>query len=174
MVADKDTINELIKSISKNNQDALEKLFQLTKESLFYVAKEYVKEPSYAEDVLSEAYLKIYKKAKTFNDKYNGYNWLYEIVKNTALDYNKSYFKEPTVSYEDEFYMSEEEILCLVRNKKIRIALKVLDEQEYEIIYMRIWKNRTIDSIAQTLDHNSSRVYRKYSEALTKLRKELE
>lgn len=174
MPVDVITINELIKSISKNDEAALEKLFQLTKESLFHVAKEYLQEPSYAEDVLSEAYLKIYKKAHTFNTKYNGFNWLYEIVKNTAIDYNKKFIKEPTISYEDELYLSDEEISRLINNKKIKIALKVLDKQEYEIIYLRIWEGRTIESIAKTLKYNVTGVYRRYNEALLKLKKELE
>ena len=87
-------IKELIKRISKNDERALEELFENTKKKLKYVAKQYLIEKSYADDVLSESYLKIYKRSKTFNEKYNGYSWMYEIVKNTALDYNRKLARE--------------------------------------------------------------------------------
>ncbi len=174
MAANNDKINELIQSVSENNEVALEELFQITKESLLYIAKDYIADASYAEDVLSEAYLKIYRKAHTFNQKYNGFNWLYEIVKNTALDFNRKFFKEQTVSFDETIYIFEEDMRQKLRRKRLRYALKLLDEIEYKVIYLRIWENRTIDSIASIMKLSTAKVYRTYTIAIEKLRKALE
>ena len=168
-------IKELIKRISKNDERALEELFENTKKKLKYVAKQYLIEKSYADDVLSESYLKIYKRSKTFNEKYNGYSWMYEIVKNTALDYNRKLARElKTVEYDDSIYNPNEEFLTKIKREDIQQALKELDEREYEVIYLRIWENRTLKMIAKKLDYNITGVYRVYSTAIEKLRKVLE
>lgn len=174
MAVDTDRINELIKSISEDNEAALEELFKITKETLFYVAKDYVYDASCVEDVLSEAYLKIYKKAHTFNRKYNGFNWLYEIVKNTALDFNKKHFKDETVAFDETYYICEDDYRDLLMHKQIKYAMRTLDKSEYQILYLRIWENKTLEYIAKKLKYSTTGVYRKYNEAIEKLRHALE
>lgn len=168
-------IRELIKRVAKNEEKALEELFKLTKNALYKVAKEYLEEKSYAEDVLSEGYLKIYKKSKLYNEKYNGYNWMYEIIKNTAIDYNRKQKKEKKIEeYNDSIYKANGNMDSRYRKEEIRQAMKVLDEREYRIIYLRIWENRTLKTIAEVMKYNLTGVYRVYQEALDKLRKVLE
>ncbi|MDE6407302.1 MAG: sigma-70 family RNA polymerase sigma factor [Anaeroplasmataceae bacterium] len=172
---DVERIKELIKRIGKNDEKALEELFQQTKKQLYLVAKEYLNEKSYAEDVLSEGYLKIYKKSKLYNERYNGYNWMYEIVKNIAIDYNRKYKKESKIEeYDDTAYIAKEEIGNRISKEEIRQAMKVLDEREYKIIYLRIWEKRTLQMIAEVTKYNITGVYRTYKAALEKLRKVLE
>ncbi|MDE7384946.1 MAG: sigma-70 family RNA polymerase sigma factor [Anaeroplasmataceae bacterium] len=172
---DVERIKELIKRIGKNDEKALEELFNGTKNQLYKVAKEYLNEKSYADDVLSEGYLKIYKKSKLYNEKYNGYNWMYEIVKNTAIDYNRKHKKESKIEeYDDREYIQTENIGNKIKKEEIRQAMKVLDDREYKIIYLRIWEKRTLQMIAEVLEYNITGVYRTYNVALDKLRKVLE
>ncbi len=166
-------INALIKEIGNNNEAALEELFTLTKINMLYIAKEFLVEGSYAEDVLSEAYLKIYKRSHTFQEKYNGFNWIYEIVKNTAIDFNRKYFRTKELSFEEAAYVNKEKKDNINLHHKLQVAIKVLDAEEYNIIYLRLWKNETLELIAEKMKYSLSMVYRKYNKALEKLRKEL-
>lgn len=167
---DVDEIKELIKRIAKQDEKALEELFERTKNQLYKVAKEYLNDKMYIDDVISEGYLKIYKKSKMYNEKYNGYNWMYEIVKNIAIDYNRKHKKEIKI---EEIYVGKKGLEKGTR-EKIRQAMKILDEREYEIIYLRIWENRTLQTIAEGMEYNITGVYRIYKGALEKLRKVLE
>ncbi|MDE6656904.1 MAG: RNA polymerase sigma factor [Anaeroplasmataceae bacterium] len=175
MQEDLSKIKDLIRRISKDDEKALEELFQITKQKLYYVAKKFLIEKSYIEDVLSESYLKIYKRSRGYNERYDGYTWMYTIVKNTAIDYNRKIGRQGTiVEYDDSIYNPNEEFISKIKREDIQQALKELDEQESEIIYLRIWENRTLKVIAKKLDYNITGVYRKYNEALEKLRKVLE
>lgn len=168
-------INELIKRISKQDEKALEILFNKTKRLLYKVAIEYLDNKSYVEDVLSEGYLKIYKKSKLFKEDYNGYNWMYEIIKNTSIDYNRRHKKENRMEEYDERLFNL--VRCTkgeITKQDIRQAMKVLDEREYKIVYLRIWENKTLQVIAEGLKFSVSKVYRIYRDALEKLKKVLE
>ena len=172
-------IRELLKRVSEDDEKALEELFEGTKNQLYLVARDYLNEKSYAEDVLSIGFYKIYKKSKLYNEKYNGYNWMHEIIKNTAIDYNRKNKKEKTIEeYDDTTYMKEESggknIEERIRKEAIDKALKVLDEREYKVIYLRIWEKKTLSTIGTIIKYSTTEVYRTYQEAIRKLREVLE
>ncbi|MDE7213250.1 MAG: sigma-70 family RNA polymerase sigma factor [Anaeroplasmataceae bacterium] len=172
-------IRELLIRVAEDDEKALEELFEGTKNQLYLVARDYLKEKSYAEDVLSIGFYKIYKKSKLYNEKYNGYNWMHEIIKNTAIDFNRKNRREKNVEeYDDTTYIKEEKernkIEERIRKEEIEKALKVLDEEEYKVIYLRIWEKRTLSTIATTIKSSTTGVYRTYQEAIRKLREVLE
>ncbi|MDE7263789.1 MAG: sigma-70 family RNA polymerase sigma factor [Anaeroplasmataceae bacterium] len=171
-----DKIGELIEKIAGNDENALDELYTLTKQHYYYVAREYLIEKFYAEDVLSVAYLKLYKKSHLYNRKLNGFNWMFEIVKNTAIDFNRNNTKDGVHKILDDEDLNRipSEEFNGIEIRKVQLALRVLSDKEYTIIYLRIWENKTIKFIAEMLGFNVARVYKTYNDALAKLRKELE
>lgn len=163
-------INKLIISISHNNQEALKKLFEMTKEKLYYIACRYLIDESKAEDIISKAFLKIYQNSVNFNNKYNGFNWMYEIVKNLALDQNKEDRKHSYTQYDDN-YMSESLINKIETNQKISIIMKSLTEDERELIRLKLWENNTLQEISKKLNKPVSTVHRLYKKTLDKVKK---
>lgn len=174
MIEGEEKITELIKRIAGDEEQALEELFELSKKKMLLVAKEYLIEKYNAEDVLSEAYLKIYRKAHLFKDQYSGYNWMYEIVKNTAIDFNRKFTKEKMMRYDESNLQIRADFAAPISKENIQTALKVLNEKEYQVIYLRIWENYTLQKIAEMLEYNTTRVFRTYNRALDKIRKVLE
>lgn len=168
-------INRLIKRIAKNDEEALVELFDGTKRQLYYLAKKYLQNKNDAEDVLSVAYLKIYQNSKKYNEKYNGFNWIHEIVKNTAYDFNRKEARRiEVVEYDDQTYRKEEESLSKAKVEEIHEALKVLDKKEYKVIQLKIWENETLTEIANELKMSVTTTFRVYIKALAKLKNELE
>ena len=168
-------IRELLKRISKNDEKALEELFHGTKNQLYLVAKEYCTERSYIEDVLSIGYLKIYQKSKTYNEAYNGYNWMHEIIKNTAIDYSRSHKRIRNIEeYNDAKYIQPNPNSEHIKERIIKEELTKALKKEYQVVYLRIWEKKTLAAIAELNKTNITFVYRLYQEALNKLRKELE
>lgn len=174
MLNEVEEINVLLERIAnEDDESALEELFYKTKDKLSHIAKEYLIEKSYCEDILSESYVKIYKKAHMYKKSKNGYNWMHEIVKNTARDFNRRYLKQQQAENEEMQKLSTR-TENRIKNKSIEQALKVLDDREYQVVYLRIWENKTLEGIAEELKYNTTGVYRIYNQALEKLRKELE
>lgn len=170
MKSDVKEINKLILRISKNDEVALETLFNITKEKMYYIAYEVLTNASYVDDVLSESYLKIYKSAKSFNPKLNGYNWIYEIVKNTALDINRKSKNEKFIKMDESFLSDYTSDHYKMNNQILINALKCLTPEEQEIIYLKIWERYTLKDIAKKLDKNLTYVHRKYIQSLEKLK----
>ncbi|MDE6947834.1 MAG: sigma-70 family RNA polymerase sigma factor [Anaeroplasmataceae bacterium] len=161
-------INKLILQLSHNNGGALDELYALTKEKMKMVALRYLQDKSYVEDVLSEAFLKIYNKSYSFKKSYNGYNWMYEIVKNTALDYNRKNSKTTNMSFDEDIFVNDVGI-SYSQNINLHIALKSLNAIELQVIQLRIWENNSLNEIAELLKMNMTRIYRIYNSALKKL-----
>ena len=163
-------INKLIIEISKNNEQALAELFELTKEKMLYLAMKYLYDKSYSEDILSYLYLKVYSNASSFDQKSNGFNWMHQILKNTALDYNKLTKKQNYEKFDEEFYIQRRSSAELKKHEQLEIAMKQLNDVERNIVRLKIWERYTIKEIAAELNASTTYVYRTYKLALKKLR----
>ncbi len=164
----KNELNILIKRLVKNDEKALDILFAKTKYELRNFVLKILIKKSYVDDVLSESYLKIYTKSHTFRDEFDGKNWIYEIVKNTAMDYNRKHLKENFCDVEELPYELIEPSNPL--SNEIKLALKVLDDIEYKIIRLKIWENYSFEFASSVLDLNISTLYRIYNKAIDKMR----
>lgn len=163
------TVNNLIVKIAQGDNRALDKLFELTKKPLFYVAKSYLFDKDKAEDVLSETYLKVVKGAKYFDKSKNGYNWIYEITKNTALNENR---KEKGI----EFNISENNAPAyecfdgLFNRMAVESAMAELQTEDRRIIYEYFFEKKTVQEIADRLQKSKSSTHERITKILQKLK----
>lgn len=162
-------INKLIYKISQNDSKALEDLFALTKEKMRYLASKYLNDKTLVDDVLSISYYKIYKNADKFDKKLNGFNWMHEIVKNSAIDQNKLESKHNNENLDENTYCEQ----STFENKNLEIAMKALPELEYKIVRLKIWENLTLKEIALELNMSISKVHRIYTNALNQLKESM-
>lgn len=162
------TVNKLIVKIAQGDSRALELLFDLTKKPLFFVAKTYLFDKNKAEDVLSETYLKVVKGAKFFDKSKNGYNWLYEITKNTAFNENRK-DKTGTCGLEDNIPVYE----CfdgLINRVAVEEAISKLPPDERRIIYEYFFEKKTVQEIANALLISKSSAHGRITTILNKLK----
>ncbi|WP_334119894.1 RNA polymerase sigma factor [Limnobacter sp.] len=62
-------------------------MYLLTSRKMFAVALRIVREPGMAQDVLQDAYIRLWRYAHTFNNKLSApETWLHQVVRNRALD----------------------------------------------------------------------------------------
>lgn len=163
------TVNKLIVKIAQGDSYALELLFDLTKKPLFYVAKTYLYDKNRAEDVLSEVYLKVVNNAKSFDKTRNGYNWLYEITKNTAFNENRKN-KTDTYALDSDVPVYE----CyegLIDRIAVEKAISELQPDERRIIFEYFFEKKTIKEIAERLNRSKSSVHERITVILKKLKK---
>lgn len=77
--------NKLINACIKNERKAQKKLYDMYAPVLLGLCCRYTQDRSEAEDVLQEAFIKIYKNLDQFADKGSFEGWLKRIVVNTAI-----------------------------------------------------------------------------------------
>lgn len=160
-------VNKLILKIAHGDSRALEELFVITKKSMLYVAKTFLYDKNKAEDVLSEAYLKVVKNANSFNKTKNGYNWLYEITKNLALNENRIDKRDFPI---EDFVPSYEDTEGLINKIEIDRALQILSADERRLIYAYYFEKKTLQEIADIESKSKSTIYERIESILKKLK----
>ncbi|MDX1669664.1 MAG: sigma-70 family RNA polymerase sigma factor [Limnobacter sp.] len=83
----KEELIELIGAVAKRDRSSFERLYQLTSRKMFAVALRIVRDQGMAQDVLQDAYIRLWRYAGTFNGKLSApETWIHQIVRNRALD----------------------------------------------------------------------------------------
>ena len=89
-------LNQLLELTAHKDQAAFKRLYDQTSPRLFSIAKRIMERESLAEEVLQEAYIKIWDKAERYNSsKGHALAWMTVITRNTALDTLKSLSVRP-------------------------------------------------------------------------------
>lgn len=163
--------NELLRKIQKGDEKALRALYTELGPRLFAVAKKYVSRSADAEDVLSDIFYDLaVKRAGSFDERKNGLNWLFKIVRNKAIAYNKRYSllsPMPEDVKAEDCVRDDEELADLKR------ALENLTEGENRIVRLHFWEGLTIREIAKELGEKHTTVFYAYQKALKKIEKYL-
>lgn len=85
---------KLVEDLRKNSAKARSRLYQLYAKKLLGICMRYTKNRYEAEDVLHDAFLKIYTKIDQFSGEGSFEGWLKRITTNTAIQYLRDRSKE--------------------------------------------------------------------------------
>lgn len=150
---------------------------QLYPTMCIYVGR-YLKEDSLVEDIVQEAFLKLWDKYDNFDHLYKIKAFLYITVKNSALNllkqtvasdkYNERYLSEP-VLLEAEF---ERAIIEGERNRMIHQAIELLPPQTKKVVELSM-SDKTNQEIAEILGISIDTVKTLKKRAYKVLREEL-
>ncbi|PKI13840.1 RNA polymerase sigma factor [Colwellia sp. 12G3] len=110
---------------------------------------------SEVDDACQEIYIKLYERAKSYTGKSKFSTWLYRLVKNTAIDYQRKNIRHlATHAYEDEemidWKTSNEEISESV-NQSINEFVEQLPLQYRTVLYMYYWQGQTTQEVSKHL-----------------------
>lgn len=113
--------DDLIDGCCKENKNAQQLLYNAYSGRMYAVALRYTKMQQEAEDILQEAFIKVFKHIKTFRrDSSLGY-WIKRIVINTALNHQRSkLYLYPMVDVEDlRAYSEKESVLSTMSHEEL-------------------------------------------------------
>lgn len=85
-----DTLGALLKGISKGDENAFSQLYRLYYAPLCLYADRFVKDSAAAEDIVEEAFLKVWERRRTFTTPKHLAAFLYQSIKNACLDLIKT------------------------------------------------------------------------------------
>ncbi len=93
---------ELIERCAKADRHAQKELYDIYSGSMYVVCLRYTKSVQEAEDILQEAFIKVFKSIETFRGESQLGYWIKKIVINTALNHQRSkLYKYPMADVED-------------------------------------------------------------------------
>jgi len=110
---------------------------------------------SEVDDACQEISIKLYERAKCYTGKSKFSTWLYRLVKNAAIDYQRKHTRHlATQAYEDEemidWQTSDEQISDAV-NQSINEFVEQLPLQYRTVIYMYYWQGKTTQEVSKHL-----------------------
>lgn len=100
---------QLIESCKHNDSAAFEKLYKKYASKMKGVAYRYVNDFAIAEDILQEAFIKVFVNLKTFDNSGSFEGWLRRVVVNSSINYFHS-LKKQSENISDLGYLLENDL----------------------------------------------------------------
>lgn len=165
-------VNLILKDLRKGDKTASERLVKATYQHLKPFAIKFAADKNDWQDILDDAYMKVFKYVDSADPDKDGFNWLCKIVQNVANDYRAASGEElPVVNEEYILQDMEEEFL---KSDAVRRAVKTLPPEDRKLIYMRFWGGKTFRDIAAITGIKKSTVYKRVKASLKEIFKILE
>lgn len=165
-------LKELLIQLQNDKMEYFDEFYNLTKNKVFYMAYSILQDYHLSEDILQDTYIKFLKHKKKVKVDGNILSYLLEISKNLSLNYVNKHKKVVNIDnivfkYEEQYQEKFEE-LKLVKDMK-----KILNENEFQIVILKIINELTNSEIAQLLNKPLGTVLWTYNNAIKKLRRDL-
>ncbi len=166
-------INLILNKLKSGDESLQKDLFNATYNHLKIIALQYAFDKNDYEDILEEAYLRIFKYIKNADLTKDGYNWLCKIVQNVANDFNKKY--EKSIPLENITFSNVNEKLedVIADNDMLLREIEKLAEEDKQILILRFWHDSTIEQIATALNRPKSTIHKRILILIDKITKEL-
>ncbi|MCL2487077.1 MAG: RNA polymerase sigma factor [Oscillospiraceae bacterium] len=172
---DNQTLETLIRRICQEDNGAFEELYRLMKGGVFSFAYSLCGNWHTAEDVLQDTFLRIRQYAGTYQPGTNPKAWILTIAKNLALNTLRSgkRFADDNPG-EDISAVYEQDQTEMIENRVLLDQLlKTLNQTERQIVALHAVSDVKHADIAKMLGKPYGTVLWTYSNAVKKLKKEL-
>jgi len=169
-----DDLQQLINDCAANNRLSQEKLYRRFYPALFLLCKRFFTDNHQALEALNDGMLKVFKQLQYYNnEKGNFFNWMYTIIRNTALDKLKSkQFFTSQIADENITFVNpqNENPLQLLEQKDVYVLLDVLSPATRVVCILFYLDGLSIKDICHQLQVSSGTVKWHLSETRRKLK----
>lgn len=146
---------EALVATGEENRAAFQTLYRLTSAKLFGVCLRICGDRQAAEDVLSDVYLTVWKRAGAFEPgRASPISWLATIARNRAIDWRRSARRVPSAGLDeapdlaDDAPSSVERMLLDEREAQLHSCLDELDERQRDAIRTAFFDGLTYAELA--------------------------
>lgn len=167
---DKD-VNRLLKAIKKGDTSKFDQLFECTANHLVGVARYYLVNKSYHDDVVADVYERILKYIHSYDESQDGYNWMCKITENVAHDYNEIYSKELALSELDSNQRAGADLRFDDAYLDLSRAFDTLDPDSRELLYQHFFFDRSYGELAKEYKVTKNAIKKRVDRILNKIRK---
>lgn len=163
-------VNQCLTRIKQGETSQFKELFDLTYNHLRSIAKLYLRDKTYCDDVVMETYERVIKYINSYNEEQDGYNWLWQITKRVTFGVN---YKNSIFDNADEV---DENISCDdfldIANLKIDLdnVIDKLDNENKTIIILYYYMDMTYEEIAKQIGKTRSTVHKRIKNILKEIK----
>lgn len=147
--------NKIVEDCKQNNAKAQMQLYDMYCQAMFAIAQRYVKDSFVAEDMMQDAFLKVFKNIQSFKGEVTIGAWIKRIVINQCIDYLKKKRielvsieeKELTITDDDDWTVKEEVSVNIVTS-----AINNLPEKYKVVLNLYLIEGYDHQEIAKVLN----------------------
>lgn len=176
-----------VKKASKGDSEAFEQLVLTYQTQIYHLCYRMLGNAEDAADMTQETFLKAWRSLDGFHFESAFSTWLYRLASNCCLDFLRSQKRRPTVSlvmedaegeeqaYEpaDEAPSPEEQAIFQEEKNEINIAMQALDEEQRQVLTLRVVNDLSYAQIADILSLKEGTVKSRIARARENLRKNI-
>jgi len=157
-----------IDALIEKDNEAFEVVYENTKRGVFSMILSIVNNKAVTEDLMQDTYMKMIEKIHQYKKGRNFYAWLLQIAKNTALDHYRKENKVNVYDPQEHEYLFDSEYNDQ-DNFAVYDMIKPLDDEEKQIVLLRIVSDLKFKDIANVIDKPIGTVLWIYNKAIKKL-----
>ncbi len=165
-MGERQTDQRLVEQVKNGYPEAFDLLVRKYQHKIYGLVSRFVSDPSAAEDIVQESFIKAYRSLDRFRGDSAFYTWLYRIAVNTAKNYVVSRGRRPPDADIDaeeaeqmsgsealqEFGTPEEVILSTEVTQKVLEVIENLPPDLRTALILREIDGLTYEEIAQVMD----------------------
>jgi len=179
-LADKNLIQQYL----KGDEISLEILIQKYLKQIYSFVYRNVGDQAVAEDITQEVFVKVWKNIKKFDQKKTFKPWIFQIAKNTSIDFLRKKKTIPFSRFENEKGQNAlvENIVAkplnLLENfsdkKTLAVAMQGLTDKEQKIINFRHKDGMSFKEIAEIFEESTNTIKSRHRRTLLRLKEKIE
>ena len=167
-------LEKSLKRIAKGETDRIADIYDEVNSSLYGYILSFLKNPTEAEDVLQDTYVKICQSAGMYKAMGKPMAWILTIARNLSLMKIRSRAKFTDIEEYEWDNLSEGDSDFHVEDREVlTAAMSKLSSEESQIVMLHAVSGMKHREIADMYDMPLATVLSKYNRALKKLKKEL-
>ena len=158
-----------ILKIADGDHDALRVIHKYMNRQIYAVAYAVLRDFSLSDDIVQETYVKIMENASSYEKGTNARAWILSIARNLSIDV----YRRRSLDCADHDVREEETRFdegSVLFSMEVKRALDTLDDEERQIVTMKVYAELKHKVIAKILDISEEACKKKYQRAIAKLR----
>lgn len=165
---------DLLVEIARGDTQAFTRFYNQTKTAVYSFAMSILKNPHDAQDIMQDTYIKIHANAANYKPQGKPLAWVFTITRNLCLMHLRSTSGKSAEFLDELDYENPLDFAKTVEDGQIiALAMKVLNDEERQIVVMHAVSGLKHRDIAFMLDIPVSTVLSKYNRSLGKMKKQL-
>ena len=166
-------IEKLISRMASGDKEALAAFYRATKGPVYALAMSVLGERHGAEDIMQETYIKVWTSAAGYKSQGKPLAWMFTIARNLCYMKFRNQKHESDIAFEDLEGEETGEVCPEIEQAADKLvlaaALKILKEEEREIVLLHATAGMKHREIAASLGMPLATVLSKYNRAMKKL-----
>ncbi len=165
-------VNKCLVGVKNGKASSFDKLFELTANHLRCIAFKHLGDKSLVDDIVSEVYMRVYKYSHTYDGEISGLAWLYRIVRNVSMDFNRDEnYERDVIAAETVAALDSDDKSDMENKLDLFDAVDGLEKLDKELLRLRFYEDLTLEEIGKELGLSKVSVHKRLKRILGDLNK---